>query len=122
MTSGPQFVKGRRTKSQRERMKMRRPHAQLVWVAIVVMLAGIVGIASAEESSILQEATMSGNEVDTPSHFPAIDNSLIAGNYKVLTRTDSTDPKVDGTKEFVINWPSAYKFVSCFIANYVYNS
>ena len=62
---------------------------------------------------------MSGNEVRTPSNWPAIDNSLIAGNYKLRTRTDNTDPKGDGTKEFVINWPSAYKFVSCFIANFV---
>ena len=89
-------------------MKTRRFNAQLVWAVIVAMLAGIFRIANGEESSILQEATMSGNEILTWSNWPAIDNSIIAGNYKVLTRTDSTDPNSDGTKEFVIDLLQVY--------------
>ena len=87
-------------------MKIRRPHAQLVWAAIVAMLVGIFRVASAEESSILQEATMSGNEIRTETHWPALTNSVIAGNYKMLTHSDYTNSN-GGKKEFVIDWPSA---------------
>ena len=113
MTSGPQIVKVSK-KSQRERMKIRRPHAQLVWVAIVVMLAGIVGIASAEESSILQLATMSINEIASDPNIPDLLNSLIAGSYKVMTHTDGIDNNL-GKKEFEIFWPFGIEFVSVYV-------
>ena len=66
-------------------MKTLRICAQIMWAAIVAMLAAIFGIANAEESSILQGATMSDNEIRTLVNFPALDNSLIAGSYKVVT-------------------------------------
>ena len=88
-------------------MKTRRFNAQLVWAVIIAMLAAIFGIASAEESSILQEATMSGNEILTYSWAPALpNNSLFAGSYKMATFTDTTDSN-SGKKELVIDGPSA---------------
>ena len=45
-------------------MQTRRNNSHKIWeAAIVGMLAAIFGVANAEESSILQDATMSGNEI-----------------------------------------------------------
>ena len=50
-------------------MKTRCFNAQRVWAAITAMLAAIFAIANAEESSILQGATTSMNEIATPLVF-----------------------------------------------------
>ena len=103
-------------------MKTRCIISHRLWgAAIVGMLAGIFGVAHAEESSILQGATMSGNEILTNPTWPALDNSLIAGNYKVKTHSDTTNSN-NGKKEFVISWLEAQEFVSCFVANRVSTS
>ena len=74
---------------------------------MVGVLAGIFGIANAEESSILQGATMSKNEIwwkSTP--YPVLTNSFIAGSYKVTTFSNIADLH-NGKKEFVIYLLSA---------------
>ena len=79
-------------KEDSDSMQTRRKNSLMMWGAgIVGMLAGIFGIANAEESSILQGATMSDNDIRIRSHYPALDNSLIAGNYKVFTSTEPTN-------------------------------
>ena len=87
-------------------MKTRLKSTQIVWAAIVAMLAAIFGIANAEESSILEGATMSGNEISTWPEVPALANSAIAGSYKVPTMTDATNLN-SGKKEFVLDWLGA---------------
>ena len=69
------------------------------------MQAAIFAISNAEESSILQRAIMSMNEVGSLWRSPP--NSIIAGNYKVHTMTDWSNSN-GGKKEFVIDLLDTY--------------
>ena len=65
---------------------------------ITALLVAIFGFSNAEESSILQGATMSDYEIDTPNAYPKLSNSVIAGNYKLRTVTND-DNYNSGMKE-----------------------
>ena len=72
-------------------MRTRRKNEQGIWAVIGAMLAAIVGIANAEESSILQGATSTNDNENfsiavTP--LPILANAIVAGNYKLVSYTD----------------------------------
>ena len=65
---------------------------------IAVILLAISGLANAEESSLLDSATMSKNDV-----WPGIiwnDKAGIDGNFKSLLSSDWSDPHGEGSREF----------------------
>ena len=81
---------------------------------MAIMQAAVIRLAGAEEKSILDNATMSWNEVD--SSWTWNTKAGIDGGFRSFLYSGETNPS-SGSKEFVFNTPDSHTIMTAFIQN-----
>ena len=82
-------------------MNYKNLKATRVWTAIFVIL--LVSLTLAEESSILEGATVTNIETDFKTNLTPNRNVLIGNGFRTLVATDNSDGyQTDGSKEIKI--------------------
>ena len=81
---------------------------------MALMQAAVIGLAGAEEKSILDNATMSSNEVR--SEWTWNTKAGIDGSFRSLLYSDNTNAN-SGSKEFVFNTPDSHTITTAFLQN-----